>query len=351
MDKLKIVELKELARKNKLKGYSTLAKAGLVDFLKRAGVRAPEPTPVAPPRTNDGRIDNRTVARRELPENIRYRDRVPAFTERKKVPIIRKADGTPGKRMVPSKKKAVEITDLKGVKKGFLFTERKGKKKPKKITPLQPANRFNSNMGDEAELRAAAMKSIGKPNELYRRDNVKDSYLGDILGWRDGEMVLGPRKLKKKTKELRLYNKAVAIHEENQKRSHRKLKKLNYLTERDREKQGYRKPKKITELKGVGGKGGGLPKEIKGLPEKKNTKDYKQLDTGKSSGRPKKVLDTVETRPKPAFLISSYIDKPEQKNRTSTFNRRSQMSEDERHFWDNSLGDYGTDDEDYNFGY
>ncbi len=332
MDKLKIVELKELARKNKLRGYSTLAKAELVDFLKRAGVRAPEPTPVAPPRTNDGRIDNRTVARRELPENIRYRDRVPAFTERKKVPNIRR-DGTPGQRMVPSKKKAVEITNLKGVKKGFLFTERKGKKKPKKITPLQPANRFITPIGDEAELRAKAMKSIGKPNEIYRRDNVKDRKSGPIIGMRGTDVILGRGELKKKTKELRIYNKAVAIHEENQRKSHRKLTKLKYLTERDREKQGYRKPKKITELKGVGGKGGGLPK-----------KDYNKLDTGNSSGRPKKVLDTVETRPKPAFLISSYIDKPEPK-RTSTFRRRSQMGEDERFFWDNFGYDVSSDED------
>jgi len=346
MDKLKIKELKGLARKNGLKGYSTLSKAKLIDFIEKAGVKPPEGAPT--PQDKMGKIRTakeaqkrenllRGAAKREerkaLPENIRYRDKVPAFTERKKVPIIKKLDGKPGKKMVPGKKKAVEITDLKGVKKSFVFTERKGKKKPKKITPLQPANRFITPIGDEAELRAKAMKSIGKPNEIYRRDNVKDRKSGPIIGMRGTDVILGRGELKKKTKELRIYNKAVAIHEENQRKSHRKLTKLKYLTERDREKQGYRKPKKITELKGVGGKGGGLPK-----------KDYNKLDTGNSSGRPKKVLDTVETRPKPAFLISSYIDKPEPK-RTSTFRRRSQMGEDERFFWDNFGYDVSSDED------
>jgi len=335
MDKLKIKELKGLARKNGLKGYSTLSKAKLIDFIEKAGVKPPEGAPT--PQDKMGKIRTakeaqkrenllRGAAKREerkaLPENIRYRDKVPAFTERKKVPIIKKLDGKPGKKMVPGKKKAVEITDLKGVKKSFVFTERKGKKKPKKITLLAPpANRFITPIGDEAELRAKAMKSIGKPNEPYRRDNVKDREKGKFEGkWKGTTMVLSKGPLKKKTKELRIYNKAVAIHEENQRKSHRKLTKLKYLTERDREKDGYRKPKKITELKGVGGKGGGLPK-----------KDYNQLDT-------------VETRPKPAFLISSYIDKPEPK-RTSTFRRRSQMGEDERFFWDNFGYDVSSDED------
>ena len=122
----------------------------------------------------------------------------------------------------------------------------------------------------------------------------------------------------------------LAINEKNQKNSEKKLKKLKNLTER----KGEKKPKKITELKGVGGKGGGLPQEIKGLPEKKNTKEYNQIDKGKSSGRPKKILDTtVETKP-PAFLISSYIGSPEPKKRASIF----QQSEEERFFWESNYG-------------
>ncbi len=256
--------------------------------------------------------------RKALPENIRYRDRVPAFTERKKVPNIRR-DGTPSKKMVPSKKKAVKTTDLKGVKGSYALTERKGEKKPKKITPLQPANRFNTPLGDEAFLRARAMKAIGKPDELFRRDNVKDREVGKILGMRGTEIVFGKGERKKKPVELRTYNKALTIYEEKQAKSKKKVARLKNLTERDREKQGYKKPIKITELKG--------------LPEKKNTEDYKQIDTGKSSGRPKKVLDTtVET--KPAFLISSYIDKPEPRKRANIFHKP--MRED--FFWDKTFG-------------